>query len=274
MTTSLQHVTSADGTRIAVRRVGAGVPLVVLPGAMNGIDAWAAVAAELTGFEVWLCARRGYPPSDEGPGEKSFEIEVADVRALLEAADRGDGVHLAGHSYGALLALHTALADPSGIRSLLLYEPPVLAVGDHLPEALATYRARLAEGDVVAAIMGFLTEVAGVTPQVMAALQEQAGEIDPDDDLEPGEFAAGVLHDLEALATAEPGAGRFAGVRVRTLLMAGADSWDPLPASAEALAAVLPDVRLVVWPGQTHFANMADPALVARTVRDFVGPDR
>ncbi|GAA1838084.1 alpha/beta hydrolase [Pseudonocardia ailaonensis] len=274
MTTSLQHVTSADGTRIAVRRVGTGRPLVVLPGAMNGIDSWSAVAAELDGFEVWLVARRGYPPSDEGPGEKSFAAETADVRALVEAADRGDGVHLAGHSYGALLALHTALADPSRLRSLLLYEPPVLAIGDHLPQALADYRARLAAGSPEGAIMGFLTEVAGVTPQVMAALQEQAGEIDPDDDLEPGEFVTGVLHDLEALAGAWPGAAHFADVGVPTLLMAGADSWDPLPASADALERVLPDVRRVTWPGQSHFANMADPALVARTIRDFVGPDR
>jgi len=36
------------------------------------------------------------------------------------------------------------------------------------------------------------------------------------------------------------------------------------------LQEVMPDVETVVWPGQSHFANLLDPALVADTIRDFL----
>lgn len=54
------------------------------------------------------------------------------------------------------------------------------------------------------------------------------------------------------------------------LLLQGAQTWDPMPATLDALAAVLPRVERVIWSGQAHFATRAAPQLVADTLRDFL----
>ena len=55
-----------------------------------------------------------------------------------------------------------------------------------------------------------------------------------------------------------------------TLLMQGADTWNPIPETMDELAAALPYVRRVRFPGQMHFAPSTAPELVADTLRDFL----
>jgi pimeloyl-ACP methyl ester carboxylesterase len=255
------HVTSADGTTLAVRRVGAGSPVVLLHGSGGGLDSWSAVAEELSGeHELWSVARRNHPPSDVVEAGNSFAAEVADVRAVLSAV--GAPAHLVGASYGAVLALHAARADPTGLRSLALYEPSLFATGRHLVPVLAEYRRLLAAGDAVAANELFLRQVARMPAALLSALP--AGDPpDPDE-------SVGLLHDLEAMAGDDGGMQRWATVELPVLLMEGACTWSPVPETMTALADVLPQVERVVWEGQMHFATSTDPALVADTLRPFL----
>lgn len=155
---------------------------------------------------------------------------------------------------------------PTCIATLLLYEPPLLAAGPHLVDVLDRYRDRLGADDPVGAIDLFLTEVATVPRGEVEAFAEVPA---PDLGMVAA-LARSVAGDLEALAGLAPDARPFAAVDVPTLLMTGALSWDPLPRSAAVLQEVMPDVETVVWPGQSHFANLLDPALVADTIRDFL----
>ncbi len=63
---------------------------------------------------------------------------------------------------------------------------------------------------------------------------------------------------------------RWSAVELPTLLMQGADSWAPMPATMDALAAALRGVERVIWHGQMHFATMTAPGLVADTLRPFL----
>jgi pimeloyl-ACP methyl ester carboxylesterase len=65
----------------------------------------------------------GSPPLARG----DFEAE-----APLFAAQLGDGAHLVGHSYGAVIALHVAALVPDAVHSLTLSEPGCwqVAAGD------------------------------------------------------------------------------------------------------------------------------------------------
>jgi pimeloyl-ACP methyl ester carboxylesterase len=54
-------------------------------------------------------------------GQTLLEGEIALVRAVLAAA--GGRAHVVGHSYGGLVALLTAIACPSSVRSLFVVEP-------------------------------------------------------------------------------------------------------------------------------------------------------
>jgi pimeloyl-ACP methyl ester carboxylesterase len=253
-------VRSVDGTRLVVRRLGAGIPVVLLHGSGGGLHSWRPVADLLADrYELWLVCRRGHAPSDVPAGRSSFPAEVADVRAVLDAV--GGPAHLVGGSHGATLALHAAAAGAGPLRSLGLYEPPLFAAGPGLTPVLAAYRGRLAAGDVTGATLLFLREVARVPDALLAAL----GDPEPDP-----VGAVGSLHDLEAMAADDGDMDRWAAVEVPTLLMHGAHTWDPMPATMDRLVAALPRVERMVWAGQAHFATSTAPELVADTLRRFL----
>ncbi|MBM0230920.1 alpha/beta hydrolase [Micromonospora sp. STR1_7] len=265
-----QYVESADGTRLVARRLGAGDPVVLVHGSGGGLHSWAAVAAHLAHeYEVWLPARRGYGPSDVPPGVKSFERETADLIAVIEAARQPSGkpVHLVGASYGATLALHTTSADPRDVRSLAAFEPPLYAAGAEIAPLLDRYRSAF-ERDDAAAMRAALNGVTRVPAEVVAALAAAAGDRTPDP-VEARRSAIGWLHDLEALAGDSTDIARWSAITVPTLLLGGADTWEPMPTTMKNLAATIPTARHVVWPGQSHFVTMTAPALAADALREF-----
>jgi pimeloyl-ACP methyl ester carboxylesterase len=126
---------------------------------------------------------------------------------------------------------------------------------------LAEYRRRLAAGDPAGATRLFLERVAHLPAELLAALA--AGDPDPDG-------AVGSLHDLEAMAGDSRDMSRWGAVTTPALVMQGADTWDPMPATMDALAAALPRAERTVWPDQMHFASSTDPDLVAVTLREFL----
>lgn len=72
------------------------------------------------GYELVVPTRRAYVSGTEG---EDFLTDGDDVAELL-----GDGAHLVGHSYGALVALVAARLRPDAVRSLVLAEPPLFDV--------------------------------------------------------------------------------------------------------------------------------------------------
>jgi pimeloyl-ACP methyl ester carboxylesterase len=261
-----REIRSADGTRLMVRRAGVGDPVVLLHGSGGGLHSWAAVAERLAGsYELWMPARRGYGPSEIPPDRKSFKDEVADVVAVIEAA--GQPVHLVGASYGATLALHTAAAEPGRLRSLAVFEPPLFAAGPAIEPLLGRYRAAF-ERDSAGEMFTVLNEVTRVPPAIVAALAAAAGDR-RSDPAEARRSAIGWLHDLEALAEDSTDTSRWSAIAVPALLMQGADTWEPMPATMNALAAAVPEARRASWPGQSHFATMTAPDLVAGELLAF-----
>jgi len=260
------EIRAADGTRLVVRRVGSGEPVVLVHGSGGGLHSWAGVAGLLEGeFELWMPARRGYGPSEAPPGRKSFAIEVGDVAAVLDAVGRP--AHLVGASYGATLGLHAAVAGHPNLRSLAVFEPPLFAAGAAIGPLLARYRAAF-ERDDAAEMFAVLNEVTRVPAAIVAALAAGAGE-QQRDPVEERRSAVGWLHDLEALADDDTDVGRWAAIDVPVLLRQGGDTWEPMPSTMDALAGAIPGLRRIAWPGQSHFVTMTGPALVADALRAF-----
>ncbi|TML34575.1 MAG: alpha/beta hydrolase [Actinobacteria bacterium] len=76
----------------------------------------------------------GSPPLPRG----DFEAEAPLIAELL-----GEGAHLVGHSYGAVIALLTAATRPEAVRSLTVSEPGALRIASGQPDVDAV----IAEGD-------------------------------------------------------------------------------------------------------------------------------
>ncbi|MFI7545327.1 alpha/beta fold hydrolase [Actinoplanes sp. NPDC049599] len=252
-------LTAADGARLVARRAGQGIPLVLVHGSAGGLDSWEPILPLLADtFELWTYARRGYVPSGDCPRSKTYADDVADLRAVLAAA--GGSAHVVGASYGGTVALHAALADDVAIRSLVVFEPPLFAAGAATAPVLEPYRHLLEAGDLGPAARLFAEKVARVPASLLAGF-DAAGSADE---------ARGCLHDLEAMSADASEVDRWARVGVPVLLMQGSDTWAPMPATMDALAAALPKAERVVLAGQSHFATHTAPGLFAGVVRRFL----
>jgi pimeloyl-ACP methyl ester carboxylesterase len=121
-----------------VSRTGSGPPIVFVHGTIVGAERtwrrqlplaerWTLISANRPGFGA-------SPPLERG----DFELEAPLFAELL-----GDGAHLVGHSYGAVIALLAAATRPEAVRSLTVSEPGSLrvAAGDPAVDAV------IAQGD-------------------------------------------------------------------------------------------------------------------------------
>jgi|SRR5690348_826686 len=252
-------VLSADGTELIARRCGNGIPVVLVHGSLGGLDSWDGVAALLADtYEVWVYARRGYAPSGAGRSSKTFADDVADLLAITQAA--GGDAHLVGASYGATVGLHAALDHPSTFRSLAVFEPPLFASGSALHPVLRSYESLLASGDLATAARLFAEKVARAPAALLDSLGPDGGD---------AAEAVGCLHDLQAMAADETDVGRWRAIAIPTLLMRGAQSWAPIPATMERLANALPTAGRVVLERQSHFATHTAPEMFAAKLRMF-----
>ena len=256
----MTDVVSADGTTLVARHSGDGVPVVLVHGSSGGLDSWDGVAPFLDdAFEVWVYARRGYAPSGVGGHEKTFADDVADLLAVVHAA--GGDAHIVGASYGATVGLHTALTNPSAIRSLALFEPPLFASGTALLPVLQGYTSLIESGDVVGAARLFAERVAQVPTEVLDGIAPDAGELAE---------LVGCLHDLQAMAFDQTDVTRWGEINIPTLLMQGAESWPPIPATMQRLATALPAATRAILDGQSHFATHTAPQLFAEKLLQFL----
>lgn len=121
---------------LAVRRVGHGPPLVLVHGDFNdGPMAWRRQLASPGGRALLVPDRRGYGASPPLTERHSIAADAADILAVVDAAGI-DAFDLAGHSYGGLVAIDTALRAPGRVRSLVLVEPPLLSLLPHDPDVI------------------------------------------------------------------------------------------------------------------------------------------
>ena len=113
-----------------VERVGSGPLVVLVHGSI--VDARRTWRAQFSLAERWsLCLpnRPGFGGSPSLP-RGDFELEAPLIAELL-----GDGAHLVGHSYGAVIALLAAALQPQAVRSLVVSEPGLLRVAASNPAA-------------------------------------------------------------------------------------------------------------------------------------------
>src|SRR5215210_1616583 len=168
MTTStIQKVTSADGTSIDVEVTGTGPAIALVSGGSVDRGSNAGLAAVLAPrFTVVNYDRRGR--GDSGDTQPyAVEREIEDIGVLI--AEAGGAASVYGHSSGAALALRAA-AHGLSITRLVLHEQPYTPDSEEWRRASREYGERLriilAEGRRGDAAALFMTTVG--MPQEMS----------------------------------------------------------------------------------------------------------
>jgi pimeloyl-ACP methyl ester carboxylesterase len=113
---------------LEVERIGAGPPVLFVHGSVVGADETFRMQRVLA--ERWTLIMPNRPGFGASPALERLDFEV---EAPLFAELLGDGAHLVGHSYGAVIALLAAAQRPAAVRSLTVSEPGSLrvAAGHH-----------------------------------------------------------------------------------------------------------------------------------------------
>jgi pimeloyl-ACP methyl ester carboxylesterase len=120
------------GADLEVTQAGEGPPVLLVHGSVIGAGrTWRHQMDLAASWRLILPNRPGFgasPPLARG----DFEAEAPLFAELL-----GEGAHLVGHSYGAVIAMYAAALRPQAVRSLTLSEPGCLrvAAGDPLADA-------------------------------------------------------------------------------------------------------------------------------------------
>lgn len=262
-TTTMETITSADGTPVAFERTGSGPPLVLVHGTTSDHTAWRVV---LPDFEEHVTAyamdRRGRGESGDA-NEYALEREAEDAAAVVDAID--DPVTLLGHSGGGLFSLEAALRTDN-LHKLILYEPAV-SIDDHefsSEEVRTEMKTLLDEGDNEAALVLFLQEVANFSPAEIDGLRGAPNWQDRVD------AAHTAYRESQVEAEYKFNPARFADLTTPTLLLSGSESPPQYKAAVDAVNGVLPNSRIAVFDGHAHVAHYTAPELFTDEVLKFI----
>ncbi len=247
--------------------LGTGEPLVLVHGSFStGAATWGAQMRTLAACHRLLVVdRRGHGASPRAPRPYTIAGDALDILAAADQADMA-AFHLAGHSYGGLVAIEIARRAPERVRSLHLIEPPYLALLpddlhvrelDRRGRTIFAQAGRWEPEQIAAAFFELLLGPAGLQalqarrawPAIVAEAKRAA------DEEFAGDYPAGVA---AALRLHGP-------VQVYT----GGRSHPGLRALARRLAALIPGARLVEVSDADHAVQRwnepFDAALLAVT---------
>jgi len=258
-TTTLESVTSKDGTKITFDRQGDGPPVVLVSGGSVDRSSNAALGAILAAdFTVFNYDRRGRGESgDTQP--YAIQREIEDIEAVIDAA--GGSANLYGSSSGAALALEAAAAG-AHVTKLALWEPPYILDESARPpkDQVQQYEKMIAEGRRGDAAEYFMTQVVRLPAEFAAFAKTQpwwAGQM---------ALAHTLKYDAIVMGDYSLPARSAAAVQVPTVVITGTASMPFMSGTADALTKALSNGETRSLEGQEH---NVDAAVLGPVLRDF-----
>ncbi len=259
-TDTLQHVTSKDGTPIAVEIAGSGPAVVLVSGGSVDRGSNAGLAAALMDrFTTYNYDRRGRGDSgDTAP--YAVEREIEDIAAVIELA--GGHAHLYGSSSGAGLALEAAAAA-APVDRLVLWEPPYNLDPSGRPPADSVEQLdrMVAEGRRGDAAAFFMADMVRLPAEFVGFARTQPWWAAQE------ALAHTLAYDARIMGDYSVPTATAARVTVPTLILTGGASFPFFRPTAEALVAAMPDARTAVLEGQEH---NVDPGVLGPAMAAFL----
>jgi pimeloyl-ACP methyl ester carboxylesterase len=253
-----------ERARPAVRTLAGGAdstarPVVIVHGSLDRSAAFRRVTDHLANRTVLGYDRRGWGESRSlGGSDVDHQAHVDDLRAVLAELD---APIVLGHSYGALVAMAAAAADPSRVTAIAAVEPPVR----WLPWWPAedpwerTVRSAAAEGGPEQATRTLLAELLGPASRLHLARAQ------------PSDLAADGAALLSEMTDPTVDLPRFDPLTfpTPTLVVAGSRSATHHRDVARRLAELLPHGRFAEIPGAGHASHVSHPQELAQLVQEI-----
>jgi pimeloyl-ACP methyl ester carboxylesterase len=248
-----------------VETAGAGEPVVLLHSSGFSGRQWKRLAGELVtrGYRAVVPDLTGHGQSEAWPEPRPFTFRV-DVERVAAIVRETGGAHVVAHSYGGLVALHAALAEPAAVRSLALFDPVAFAVLDPVADDDARRVLSgldLAWDDPERWLRTFVDfwggdgAWAGLREPVRVEFRRIGWVV--------SQGVASLMTDPTPLAT-------YRALAMPVRLMTGELSPVPAQRVDRHLAGALANGRLDVIAGAGHLAPVTDPAEVNRRVLEMI----
>lgn len=269
----------ANGLKFHVQQAGSGPDVVLVHGVTGDLSVWMLCRAFQTLSQtrrVTAYDLRGHGYSDAPPDGYTSADHAADLVALMDLTGVGRA-SVVGHSFGGVIAAHLAADHPERVASLVLSDPYFPALR-HLEDVSRwghweSFRAE-AEGAGVTLsgehwydVGRFFDQVLHLDGDRLLKLRQAVGLPTLNRLLRLGGTTCGDDTKVPAGLTAD----RIVAIAVPVLALYGESS--PFLATAEFLAANLPNCRSEVVPGAKHRAPEENPAeFLSRLVAFLTAP--
>jgi pimeloyl-ACP methyl ester carboxylesterase len=254
------------------REAGAGPGVVCLHSNASSSSQWRGLMEMLAPKFHVIAADQygaGKSPAWAGKGLATLSDEAALLEPVL--AHAGAPFTLVGHSYGAAVALITALRNPKRVRAMALYEPTLFALveaespqpndADGICAAVARSVAALDGGDENAAAGHFIDYWMGAGSWART----------PENRKPPIAASMRSIRSWSHALLREPTKlDAFAALDMPVLYMTGAKSPASSRGVARLLQRVLPRVDVVELDGVGHMAPVTHPDLVNGLIVRFL----
>jgi pimeloyl-ACP methyl ester carboxylesterase len=253
--------------RLALRRRGAGAPLVVLHGLLGSSANWHSIAVRLADrVDVLTLDLRNHGASPHAPA-MDYPAMAEDVVEVLDAHGLADA-HVLGHSMGGKVAMTLALAAPRRVRRLIVVDIAPVVYPRHDFKPLIDAARALDLGGVASRAEVDRRLAPGVPDDATRALLMQ-------NLVRRGDALAWRI-DWEAIAANLPAVIGFpsplAGQRseVPALFVNGGASDYVQPEHLAPILAIFPRAEFRTLAGAGHWVHVDAPAALTQLVRDWL----
>jgi lipase len=208
----------------------------------------------------------GYGASASWPAGAPFGLD-AELRALgplLACCD--DTFHLVGYSYGGVLALQLALANPARVRTLTLIEPVFFAALRYAGEWAAYHQfshlrdeftSTMIKGEREPAMSRFIDFWTGVGTWRNLSVDRRVDML---------KAADKIVLDWQVAFDADPGPGALPVLGNRTMLIRGDRSPQAMCRLVDALHALMPGSSRTVVSGANHLLPLTHAAALTSAI--------
>jgi pimeloyl-ACP methyl ester carboxylesterase len=274
------------GAKVRVQEVGEGEPTLFIHGGPNSGSTWAPLLEHFPGYRCLVVDRPGTGLSEPYTVTRNNlarfgDVFVGDVLAALDI----DSAHVVASSFGGMLALRSAAAEPRFVRRMVQMAAPALAPGSATPPfmkglALAPVRWLIGKlppnqkaNDRILRQLGHGVSIdegrfSPIFNDWYLAVQRYTDTMENDGNMIGRLVSTRGFDPADAIPDEV-----FAAVTSPTLFLWGADDGFGDEEVARGVVNRMPNAHLVLIPDFGHLPWLDDPQSIAEQTLDWISVD-